>query len=112
VIELYGGTSWEQIVDRFLYGSDNAGSTGGEVTHTLTINEMPSHTHIQNQHRHSYTAKEIRYEVPGSGGNSKLDIGATSYTSYATATNQNTGGGQAHNNMPPYITCYIWRRTA
>ena len=53
--ELFGG-EWEQIQDRFLLASGStysAGATGGEATHTLTENEMPSHTHIQNSHNHT-----------------------------------------------------------
>ena len=55
---LFGGT-WEQLKDRFLLGSGDtysAGTTGGKATHTLTTNEMPSHTHIQNSHNHSQNA--------------------------------------------------------
>lgn len=37
---------------------------------------------------------------------------ATATNIAATATNQNTGGGQAHNNLQPYITCYMWKRTS
>lgn len=53
--QLFGG-EWEKIEGRFLLGSDNSyslGATGGEVEHTLTINEMPSHTHTQNSHNHT-----------------------------------------------------------
>jgi hypothetical protein len=80
----------------------------GTKTHTLTIPEMPSHTHIQNQHRHGITTS-------GNDDNGSYnDIGSenkrTNYTQYTTPTNQNTGGGQAHNNLQPYITCYMWKR--
>lgn len=53
--QLFGG-EWEKIEGRFLLGSDNSyslGATGGEANHTLTINEMPSHTHTQNSHNHT-----------------------------------------------------------
>ena len=52
---LFGGT-WEQIKDTFLLATGDTyanGSTGGEATHTLTENEMPSHTHIQDSHNHT-----------------------------------------------------------
>lgn len=109
-----GGT-WEQIKDRFLLSAGDthsAGSTGGEATHTLNVNEIPSHTHIQNAHNH-----EIEYAGTSGTGYGFVDSGKArssgmKYTSGTTATNQNTGGGQAHNNMPPYLTVYMWKRTA
>lgn len=78
------------------------GQTLGAETHTLDQTEMPSHTHIQNAHSHSGS---VRY--PPSSNNLGLQSGApigyldsTNFPS-ATATNQNTGGGAAHNNMQP-----------
>lgn len=114
--EYYGG-EWEQIEDRFLLAcgtKHSNGSTGGEEKHTLTVNEMPSHTHIQNQHRHELN----RNFSDGSGGTTSAYITtadrktSTKYTTYTTATNQNTGGGQAHNNMPPFLAVYVWVRIA
>ena len=112
---LFGGT-WEQIKDKFLLSAGDsyaAGSTGGEEKHTLTVSEMPSHTHVQNQHRHSMgaiwsdgTGSDSRYVMESKRGTQ------TRYTAYSTPTNQNTGGGGAHNNMPPYLTVYMWQRTA
>ena len=82
-----------------------AGSTGGEATHKLTVKEMPSHTHtIEGQKNDStgYHHKGSQVGHPGitEGGN---------YWSKATTS---TGGGQAHNNMPPYLVVYMWKRTA
>jgi microcystin-dependent protein len=143
---LFGG-SWEQIKDRFLLSSGDTyanGSTGGEATHTLTTNEMPSHTHTQNSHNHtqnahSHASKYNDYsyvvsETTGatnkrvtavSSGSTYVDTASTNafhhYNSTEsvtatnnsqTATNQNTGGGQPHNNLPPYLTVYMWKRTA
>ena len=99
---LFGGT-WERIQDRFLLASGStysAGSTGGEATHTLTINEMPSHTHQTGQ-RASYGS-----------GNAYASIGYNNSASTSNASTSSTGGGQAHNNMPPYIAVYVWKRTA
>lgn len=140
---LFGGI-WEQIKDTFLLSSGDTytnGSTGGEATHTLTENEMPSHTHIQNSHNHTqnshnHTQNAHNHALTGSKSvgiqeGDKLRVGygsksggkntnnttatnkaTTATNKSATATNQNTGGGQAHNNMPPYLTVYMWKRTA
>lgn len=109
--ELYGGT-WERIKGRFIWGIDDgekAGVTGGEKTHTLTTDEMPSHVHAPNQWA----------QVMSPGGNTGT-IGQTgtktgSYKDFVSAQNYNSsavGGGQPHNNMPPYYGAYVWRRTA
>lgn len=119
---LFGGT-WARITGKFLLSATDggssganqaAGNTGGEATHTLTVNEMPSHTHVQDQHRHAlgrrnvYDGSGSALGVVGYGAGTAND----SYTGYTTPTNQNTGGGQAHNNMPPYLAVYVWQRTA
>lgn len=111
---LLGGT-WEHINNCFLLASEGGqglGQTGGEATHTLTVDEMPRHTHEQNPHHHSFN----RYQNTGSTThygaswvNQKL---ISQNTSDTTATNKNTGGGQAHNNMPPYLIVNVWKRTA
>ncbi len=96
---LFGG-SWSQIQGRFLLSSTSSGSTGGETTHTLTEQEMPRHRHegfAVEDLKDGITRQDVGYATPRK---SKMI-----YTSYV-------GGGQAHNNMPPYITCYMWRRTA
>lgn len=103
---LFGGT-WEQIQGRFLFGMDSsypAGSTGGEITHKLTIDEMPEHGHT------------IYY--PNSGGpygNANIGYPEDSGTNMTWCAEMcktaSTGGGAAHNNMPPYLSVYIWKRT-
>lgn len=120
VIAVYGGTTWIQHSGYMLRGatsgvtSNNAVSDGGEATHTLTVDEMPQHTHTQEQHRHNLGERSV---YAGSGAAVALvTYGAGSdnnaVSGYTTATNNNTGGGQAHNNMPPYKNVYIWERTA
>lgn len=105
---LFGG-SWTRIQGRFLLAADStytAGSTGGEATHTLTVDEMPSHQHTAD----FWSSKAGNAGYEGSC--------ATNYdcwnrpTERATAPVQATGGGQAHNNMPPYLAVYMWQRTA
>ena len=126
---LFGGT-WEQIKDRFLLAagsSYSAGATGGEATHTLTANEMPSHNHAPanrdiagsdtnykrqfttNLHVNSDSTGRIQVGRENSGYYAMIatdsgDIAGTDYTS-------DTGGGKAHNNMPPYLAVYVWKRT-
>ena len=99
---LFGGT-WEKIKDTFLLASGDIysnGATGGEATHTLTIDEMPSHTHKTNMRHYQGSASTTYYS--SSWTNQKaVEIGI-----------DNTGGDQPHNNMPPYLTVNVWKRTA
>lgn len=120
VINVYGGTTWIQHDGYFLRGAssgvapNSATGDGGEATHTLTVDEMPSHTHAQEQHRHNlgersvYVGNGSAVAVVSYGGGSDNNA----LTGYSTASNQNTGGNQAHNNLPPYKNVYIWERTA
>ena len=102
-----GGT-WERLKDRFLLAAGDtyaAGSTGGEATHKLTVNEMPSHYHdFAHSGRAVYWDSNLSSVAGATGGN-------TLQVTWDTKT-ENTGGGQAHNNMPPYIAVYVWRRIA
>ena len=103
---LFGGT-WVQIKDRFLLAAGTtykAGATGGEATHTLTESEMPSHNHAV------YFPNDgaADHSAPGNypdGPSDSTYYAVGSYTSSA-------GGGGAHNNMPPYLAVYVWKRTA
>ena len=80
---------------------DTVEETGGEKTHTLTVEEMPSHRHNIGQ-----TYSGYRLYQDGSAPNGI-------YTGYATSEPTNyAGGGQAHNNLQPYITCYMFKRVA
>ena len=102
VIAIYGGTSWTKIEGRFLLGQSSSyaiNSTGGEATHTLTIDEMPAHTHNYDKTRYAAS----KYYLVGSG---------QEWIGQPSGTTTSTGGGQAHNNMPPYKAVYIWERTA
>ena len=106
---LFGG-KWEQIKDRFLLSAGNtysAGKTGGEATHTLTINEMPSH-------RHQLTDNgEGPGLYPNWGTNSGWGVPSQQLNGNGGIVDSDlTGGGQAHNNMPPYLAVYMWKRTA
>lgn len=100
------GFTWERTaVGKVLVGIDSTdtdfntiGKTGGEKTHTLTINEMPPHNHI------------MPFYAGGSGG---YQAGQT--TAPETTINRNTeyaGGGQPHNNLQPYQVVAYWKRIA
>lgn len=97
---LFGG-SWQRITGRFLLGAvDNnntygPGKTGGEETHILTIDEMPAHNHT-----YSKISGASSYKDTASGG---------AWGDYNAQTTS-TGGSKAHNNMPPFLAVYIWKR--
>jgi microcystin-dependent protein len=101
----------------FLFASDGTtdGETGGEATHTLTVDEMPSHGHYQKIDQSGYT----HIACSDNGDGPVVSEGKYIYQQYV-GTVQNskmfstfsTGGGQPHNNMPPYRKVSMWRRTA
>lgn len=104
---LFGGV-WEQIKDRFLLSAgDNytAGDIGGEATHTLTVDEIPSHNHITGIST-SYSNLPPQRENSSTGWRT-VAYDANNPNNYHT---NSTGGSQAHNNMPPYLTVYMWQR--
>lgn len=104
---LFGVGTWTQIKDTFLLAagsSYSAGSTGGEVTHKLSVSEMPNHQH-----------RIIAYS---GSGNDYSNIDASLSFEYYTSMKgwggytESTGGSQAHNNMPPYLVVYMWKRVS
>lgn len=96
---LFGGT-WTAITGRFLYM--NAGTaTGGSNTHTLTVGQMPSHSHTGNCYGYR-NGSQYGWLSTQSGSN----------IAYNEITVGYAGGGESHNNMPAYQTVYAWRRTA
>ena len=99
---LFGGT-WEQIIGRFLWATNNTpGLTGGSRTHTLTVEEMPAHAH-------QYWTNTASTSTSGMAEN--LGWANTSAQLYLrNIAIQSSGGGKAHNNMPPYLEVYIWKR--
>ena len=76
---------------------DSAEETGGAKTHTLTVNQIPAHTHTL----------DTSDQPAGTGS---LEVAGGSPV--GTKLTQSTGGGQAHNNLQPYIVVYMWKRTA
>lgn len=101
---------WERFNKKVALGLDETdgdldtiGKTGGEKTHTLTVNEMPSHTHILENGDNNIVAE-------GSTGTSMAEL-MTGGDSYVKTKIGSTGGSQPHNNMPPYeIVGYMWIR--
>ena len=123
---LFGGT-WEQIKGRFLvavgaleenndtfWGTVNAGDVncpagekGGEAWHTLTVNEMPSHTHGVGSNADGF----VTHATGGSGFRSGF-VNDNSGEMMFYRKPDNAGNSAAHNNMPPYLAVYMWKRTA
>ena len=108
---LFGGT-WERIIERFLFGCGErypAGRAAGEDLHVLTVEEMPSHYHSMAYFPNSSApATGFPYGISQSSGTTSAD-GRGYPGNLGTFS---AGGGQAHNNMPPYLSVYIWKRTA
>jgi microcystin-dependent protein len=142
---LFGGT-WERITGRLLLAATDGGSsgasqaagrTGGEAAHTLTAEEMPSHTHTTNIGSHEHNVAP-RNHNPGYISTDRLAPGygltqtdgfkdsviiysnglSGDWVTYAmptdlgSKTSDSAGGGQAHSIMPPYLSVYVWKRTA
>jgi hypothetical protein len=103
---LLGVGTWIAIEGRVVVGIDatqtefdTAGETGGEKTHALTEAELASHSHgVTTYTRAGFAGSAIIKEAPTGGAE--------------TLTTQATGSGTAHNNLQPYVVCYVWRRTA
>lgn len=153
---LFGGT-WEQIRDRFLLAcGDNysSGQTGGSATHshiqgstgkasgstgtasgntgshTLTVDEIPSHKHLlcsnvgstsgndkstgwtPNSDVVNVTTPKTGYDITATGGGKGHTHTLNNHThslNEHTHTNPNTNSASS---MPPYVTVYMWKRTA
>lgn len=155
---LFGGT-WTQIQDSFILAAGSTyagGSTGGAATinlahshtvnshnhslpantgsHTLTVDEMPSHHHTYANTSGS-RIYDVRYGANGWGNTGSLGVGFNGGTFDATVYGGDTGGGQGHSHtiggntgnstpgtnsqlsatqsiLPPYLAVYVWKRTA
>jgi hypothetical protein len=116
---LFGGV-WEQLPGRFLLGAGGndantnnnygnisvgelnrpAGEKGGEISHTMTVEEMPEHGHPFRGNSPSWSWANggdkfaIHYEEDGARDQFVKAV----------------GGSQPHNNIPPYLTVYMWKR--
>lgn len=84
--------------------SESVGDTGGTAEHTLTIAELPEHNHTTPPHDHVYTPPVLNLdlETPGAPDIFAAGVGLPTTTTTAAPTTNNTGNGDAHNNLPPY----------
>ena len=105
----YFNGTWEQLKGKFLVGVDTSdvdfntsGKTGGEKEHTLTISEMPKHSH------------SIVISSGGSKTTSGFDYTYSSSTKVYSMDDDDmikmSGESQPHNNLPPYIAVFMWKR--
>lgn len=128
---LFGGT-WERITGRFLLAATDGGavntnsnewqapgSMAGEAAHTLSIEEMPAHTHgAVGDHRHT----DYHSSVNRGTGNTATRVGPYGYTTSGASgvtggaagahEHASVGANWSHNNMPPFLAVYVWKRTA
>ncbi len=104
---LFGGT-WQRLKDRFLLAAgDNyeAGETGGAAEVTLTEAQMPSHQHFVGDLGSETNWGVIHGNYVGTNSGYGIESNGAFITKPA-------GGGEAHENMPPYLAVYMWVRTA
>lgn len=107
----YFGGTWQSFGSgQVLVGVDTTQTefnkvmkTGGEKTHTLTTNEIPSHNHTYE----GWTGSS-QWALGGVWLRAAKGDGNTLYNNSVSST----GGNQPHNNLQPYITVYMWRRVA
>ena len=108
---LFGGT-WARLEDVFLLAAGAkhaAGSTGGEESHTLTEDEIAPHKHAM-AYSPDASAADTGFSYGIAAGNATNSAGGRGYASNLGTFS--AGGGQPHNNMPPYLAVYTWKRTA
>ena len=116
----YLGFTWERIArGKMLVGIDSAdtdfntiGKTGGEKEHTLTINEMPAHSHKLQGNTNVVFDESSTYPYLLASAKRGYAIGDSVVfgDGYKINDTTNTGGGQSHNNMPPYQVVALWQR--
>ena len=106
--ERFGG-EWEQLRERFLLAASETilpGDTGGEAQHTLTLSELPAHSHKIANVKHEGVSADTLY------GNYPVRLVGDKASNWGAQSVNAAGGDAPHNNMPPYVAVYMWRRTA
>ena len=114
---LFGG-QWTQIAEKFLFPSTSAGATGGAYTVTLNANQIPAHKHTlaigDNKGNHKNIPALLGmspvYTVPGTPDALHKMVQQNSSAYKVNGCVDNSGGNQAHENMPPFVRCYCWRK--
>jgi hypothetical protein len=127
---LFGGT-WKRIKNKFILAAGDEGTTyavgktGGAATVTLKVSEMPGHNHtitVNNGGAHYHKVGIEEASKSTTGGTWSVvrpydkTVNTASWVSNSesehthTASAANTGGGAAHENMPPYVAFYCWER--
>ena len=136
-----GGT-WQSIRGKFLFAENDlraAGDEGGEETVVLNLEHMPAHNHGSQLQESVLTMSPASLTRDGTSykkfdsATGNIIVGNTQSSSYSSSqvkqisgtytgadtatfklqhTHQTQGSGNAHNNMPPYLSIYMWKRTA
>lgn len=115
--DFFGG-EWEQIEDTFLLASGKKyinGATGGEETHKLNIEEMPSHNHaIRLSSGNTTLDVDYAYLMYDWGKTNTWGNAFSNHSGYVSTNTQvhinKNGGNKEHNNMPPYLAVCVWKR--
>lgn len=124
--DLFNFGTWERLQNVFLLGAGthSAGETGGSEKVSLTVSQLPSHGHPQNYSPGGADTNRMVTTTPDKGGCTGDNIFGTGQGSKAAAQagwvnsgatfvgTGKVGSNEAHENMPPYLSVYMWKRTA
>ena len=106
--KIFGGTC-EQIEDVFLLGCGSRyknGTIGGEASHALSLEEIPSH-----RHDNLYGDNGVRRGAGwGTGTTHTGTLNEMTNNDWESLHTGYSGGSKSHNNMPPYLAVFIWKR--
>lgn len=113
VIAQHGGKRWSMLTDRIILGAGGkygVNVTGGEESHTLSIEELPSHKHDVVFMQNNYPRKAGIYTTNATHGHGfeAGSYGETGTNRLGEYTTTNVGGNKAFSILPPFITMYIW----